>query len=320
MRSTYKEKISQKEVNEKDFIASHTPVMVQEVLSFLSPFSGAVFLDTTLGGGGHSKLILDAIQPSGVLVGCDRDRDAIKICIDKFKDYGNAVRIHHSNFSNIKKILKNENIDYVDGIIFDLGFSSIQMDNPKRGFSISSEDFLDMRMDVNSSLKASEIVNKLSENEIADIIFEYGEEKRSRRIAREIVKYRSKKEIITCKELSNIVLKAIKRNSSTFFRKHPATKTFQALRIFVNNELASLKNALSDAVEVLRPGGRIVVISFHSLEDRIVKNYFRSESKKETPLLKILTKKVVRPVNEEVQKNPRARSSRLRASERLGKV
>ena len=320
MRSTYKEKISQKEVNEIDFVASHTPVMVQEVLSFLSPFSGAVFLDTTLGGGGHSELILDAIQPSGVLVGCDRDRDAINICKDKLKDYGNAIRIHHSNFTNIKKILKNEKIDYVDGIIFDLGFSSIQMDNPKRGFSVRSEDFLDMRMDVTSSLKASEIVNKMSENEIADIIFEYGEEKKSRRIAREIVKYRSKKEIITCEELSNIVLRAIKRDPNTFFRIHPATKTFQALRIFVNNELESLKIALSEAVDVLRPGGRIVVISFHSLEDRIVKNYFRSESKKETPLLKVLTKKVIRPAYKEVQINPRARSSRLRASERLGRV
>ncbi len=320
MRLTYKEKKSQNKVNDIDFEVSHTPVMVREVLNFLSPVSGAVFLDTTLGGGGHSKLILDAIQPSGVLVGCDRDRDAINICKEKFKVHGNSVRIHHSNFTHIKKILKDENIDYVDGIIFDLGFSSIQMNNSKRGFSISSEDFLDMRMDTNSELKASDLVNELSENEIADIIFEYGEEKRSRRIAREIVKYRAKKEIVNCEQLSKIVLRAIKKNSSTYTRIHPATKTFQALRIVVNDELESLKTALSDAVDMLRPGGRLVVISFHSLEDRIVKNFFRNASRLETPLLKILTKKVVRPVYEEIRMNPRSRSSRLRASNRLEEV
>ena len=320
MRITYKEKLSQKKVNEFDFVASHTPVMVQEVLNFLSPVSGAVFLDTTLGGGGHSKLILDAIQPSGVLIGCDRDRDAIKICREKFKEYGSSARIRYSNFTDIKKILKSENIESVDGIVFDLGFSSIQMDNPGRGFSINSEDFLDMRMDTNAQLKASDLINKLSEIELADIIFQYGEERKSRRIAREIVRYRAKKEIVSCNELSRIIVRAIKKTSKSYFRIHPATKTFQALRIVVNDELQSLEIALSDAVDVLRPGGRIVVISFHSLEDRIVKNFFRSASKAEIPLLKILTKKVVRPLNEEIQDNPRSRSSRLRASERLGIV
>ena len=317
MRSTHKENKSQKKTCSFDLEASHIPVMVQEVLNFLSPVSGAVFLDTTLGGGGHSQLILDAIQPLGVLVGCDRDEDAIRICRGRFKGYGSSVRIHHSNFTNIKKILRCENIEYVDGVVFDLGYSSIQMDTPSRGFSIRSENSLDMRMDSNGELKASDLVNKLSENEIADIIFHYGEERKSRRIAREIVRYRSKKEIISCDELSNIVLRAIKRNSKSHYKIHPATKTFQALRIVVNDELESLKTALFDAVDVLRPGGRIVVISFHSLEDRIVKNFFRSSSKTEEPLLKILTKKVIRPKLEEIQVNSRSRSSRLRASERL---
>ncbi|MFC1490998.1 16S rRNA (cytosine(1402)-N(4))-methyltransferase RsmH [Nitrospinota bacterium] len=302
---------------------SHVPVMVREVIDFLSPVSGAVSLDTTLGGGGHSFAILEAIQPSGVLIGCDRDVDAVNISRQRLARFGPSARLHHAHHSEIKRIVAEEGFDAVDGILFDLGLSSIQLDTPGRGFRLDSPDTLDMRMDQSGGPAAADLVNELPERELADTIYRYGEERKSRAIARAIGRARARKPLERCDELAALVVSAVTRSGGggrgKRWRVHPATRTFQALRIAVNREMETLEGALCDGVDLLRPGGRIVVISFHSLEDRIVKNVFRNlAAGREGPAkLRILTRKVVRPGKDEVASNPRSRSARLRAAEKL---
>ncbi len=302
--------------------ASHVPVMVQEVLRFLAPSPGAVFLDTTLGGGGHGVSVLDAVQPSGVLIGCDRDRDAVDICTKRLAKYGSAARIHHAHHGEIKRIVKAEGHEAVDGVLFDLGPSAMQLDTPGRGFRMDAPESLDMRMDQTQGTTAGDLIEQLSEKELADLIYRYGEERHSRAIARAIGRARAHGGLKRCDELASLIASVAVRRSGRSGRRwriHPATRTFQALRVAVNREIETLEGSLRDAVDILRPGGRIVVISFHSLEDRIVKNLFRELSGGEAPTLEILTRRVVRPDTSEVRENPRSRSAKLRAAERLGK-
>ena len=299
---------------------SHVPVMVQEVLRFLAPFPGAVFLDTTLGGGGHGNAVLDAVQPSGVLIGCDRDRDAVEVCRRRLAKYGAAARIHHAHHGEIMRIVEDEGYACVDGVLFDLGLSSMQLDAPGRGLRMDAHEPLDMRMDQAGGVTAADLINGLPEGELADLIYRYGEERHSRAIARAIGRARADGGVRHCDELASLIASAVARRSGRRGRRwriHPATRTFQALRIAVNREMETLEDSLRDAVSLLRPGGRIVVISFHSLEDRIVKNLFGELSRCERPALKTLTRKVVRPGDSEVRENPRSRSAKLRAAERL---
>ena len=307
----------------EDMTASHVPVMVQEVLRFLAPSPGAVFLDTTLGGGEHSGAVLDAVQPSGVLIGCDRDRDAVEICRKRLAKYGDAARIHHAHHGEMKRIVRVEGYESVDGVLFDLGLSSMQLDTPGRGFRISAPEPLDMRMDQTQGPTAADLIEQLPEEELADLIYRYGEERHSRAIARAIGRARAGagRGVKRCDELAALIASVAARRSGRrgrSWRIHPATRTFQALRIAVNRELETLEDSLRDAVDLLRPGGRIVVISFHSLEDRIVKKLFRELAGGEEPALEILTRRVVRPEESEVRQNPRSRSAKLRAAERLG--
>ncbi len=306
-----------------EMTASHVPVMVQEVLRFLAPSPGAVFLDTTLGGGEHGDAVLDAVQPSGVLIGCDRDRDAVEICRKRLAKHGPAARIHHAHHGEMKRIVRAEGYESVDGVLFDLGLSSMQLDTPGRGFRMNAPEPLDMRMDQTQGPTAADLVNQLPEEELANLIYRYGEERHSRAIARAIGRARAGAGggVRHCDELASIIASVAARRSGRrgrSWRIHPATRTFQALRIAVNREMETLEESLRDAVDLLRPGGRIVVISFHSLEDRIVKNLFRELAGGDEPTLEILTRRVVRPDESEVRENPRSRSAKLRAAERLG--
>ena len=311
---------------EMNMNTSHVPVMVQEVLDFLSPAPGAVSLDTTLGGGGHSFAVLEAIQPSGVLIGFDRDGDAVVAARRRLAPFGPRARIHHSHHSEIKRVVAREGFEAVDCVLFDLGLSSIQLDTPGRGFRMDSPDALDMRMDQSGGPTAADLVNELPEKELADIIYQYGEERKSRAIARAIGRARARKPLERCDELAAVVVSSVARSGGGGrgrWRIHPATRTFQALRIALNREMETLEGALRDAVDLLRPGGRIAVISFHSLEDRIVKNVFRElasgrdSSGCDAPVtLELLHRKVIRPGDAEVAANPRSRSAKLRAAEK----
>lgn len=306
-----------------DMTASHVPVMVQEVLRFLAPSPGGVFLDTTLGGGGHADAVLNAVRPSGVLIGCDRDRDAVDVCAKRLAGHGAAARIHHAHHREIKRIAAEEGYSSVDGALFDLGLSSMQLDAPGRGFRMDAPEPLDMRMDQTGGATAAELIDGLPEEELADLIYGYGEERHSRAIARAIGRARAAGGVGRCDELAALVASVAARRGGRRGRSgrvHPATRTFQALRIAVNGELETLEASLRDAVDLLRPGGRIVVLSFHSLEDRIVKNLFRELSGGERPTLEVLTRRVARPGDLEARRNPRGRSARLRAAERLAGV
>ena len=304
-----------------DMTASHVPVMVQEVLRFLAPAPGAVFLDTTLGGGGHGVAVLDAVQPSGVLIGCDRDMDAVEICRRRLAKYGTAARVHHAHHSEMERVVRAEGYTSVDGVLFDLGLSSMQLDTPGRGFRMNAPEPLDMRMDRTQGPTAADLIEYLSEGALADLIYRYGEERHSRAIARAIGRARADGGVRRCDALASLIAAAAAKRSGRGGRRpriHPATRTFQALRIAVNREVETLEDSLRGAVDLLRPGGRVVVISFHSLEDRIVKNLFRELAAGAAPTLEILTRRVVRPDPSEVRENPRSRSAKLRAAVRLG--
>lgn len=282
----------------------HIPVMVNEVLEHLITNPDGIYVDATLGCGGHSKEILKSLK-GGLLIGMDCDAESVKIAEDNLKEFGNKI-IVHASYTSLGSILKKKNIGSVDGVLFDLGVSMYQLLNPERGFSFQKNGFLDMRFDRNTSLRAYDVVNRFSARELEKIFREFGEEEKSKVIAKKIVDRRRKKEISTTTELSNLIQSVKKRK-----RIHPATKVFQALRIFVNNELENLKNGLFEAYNCLKNGGRIVVISYHSLEDRIVKQFFKSNP------LRILTKKPLRPNRDEVLGNPSARSAKLRAAEKI---
>jgi 16S rRNA (cytosine1402-N4)-methyltransferase len=307
----------------------HQPVMPEEVVQYLKCKPGGVYVDGTVGGGGHAREILKKSGPDGTLIGIDRDDDALAESEQELKSFGGRAVLVKGNFADLAGILSRLGIEKVSGILLDLGLSSHQVDTAERGFSFMSDAPLDMRMDQSRGLAAYDLVNTLSENELKRIIREYGEDVRAGRIARAVVKKRESSPIGSTRELAGIILGALPP-SQRRMRIHPATKTFQALRIAVNDELSSLHRVIQEGVGCLKEGGRFVILSFHSLEDRIVKNQFRSWEKGclcppdfprcacgRKPQLKILTRKPVLPGPEETTANPRARSARLRAAERI---
>jgi 16S rRNA (cytosine1402-N4)-methyltransferase len=285
--------------------AAHIPVLLDEVADNLASITGNLFVDATVGGGGHSSIILER-YPGLNLVGLDVDEDNLKIAEERLRDFGGRVTLIRGNFRNLKELLKNAGIDSFDSILFDLGLSTFQITGT-RGFSFNDDSFLDMRMDARESLTAYDVVNKYNYEALKRVILEFGEEYRAARIARVITEERKRKPIATAKELATVVGMAKRRTG----RVNPATKTFQAIRIEVNGELDSLRSGLADAIDMARPTGRIGVISFHSLEDRIVKEMFRA-----SPLLNVVTKKPIRPGRAEIISNPRSRSAKFRVVEK----
>ena len=287
----------------------HNPVLLKETLHFLEPAPGKIIIDATIGGAGHAEEILQKILPLGILIGIDRDSESLKIARDRLKKFNSSFKLINENFKNLKEITKD--LGEVDGILFDLGISSIQMEERERGFSIKNVGPLDMRMDRAQQFTAKDLVNNLTEIELSQIIRDFGEDRFHRRIARAIVYARKKKAIETTKELADIVSSSLPRNKKRE-RIHPATRTFQALRIKLNDELGSLEKALRESPGILKKGGRICVISFHSLEDRIVKRTFKDFSS--NGIFDLLTKKPVMAEGRETLENPRSRSAKLRAA------
>ena len=310
-------------------IIRHTPVLLEEVLYWLRPHSGGRYLDATVGLGGHAEGILRGSSPDGLLYGFDWDQDALeraRFCLQAFE--GRAILIR-GDFKDLKEIKEKHRILELDGILFDLGVSALQLEAGERGFSFSREGPLDMRMDQHLDLKAADLVNRLSEKELADLFWKWGEERWAKRIARKIVESREREEIASTRQLAEICLRAIPPRYRTY-RIHPATRTFQALRIAVNRELEGLEEAIRAGVDLLRPEGRIAIIGYHSLEDRIAKRTLRSLSKRggtspdgspqispQEPQVLLLTKKPVTPRPQEVEANPRSRSAKLRVAERV---
>lgn len=303
----------------------HSPVLTKEILNYLDFKKGGVYIDCTLGGGGHSKAILENIYPYGLLIGIDQDIEAIEIAKEELKIYIDKVKLVKGNFKNLEGILSDLKIETVSGIIFDLGVSFHQLKEKERGFSFKEDSRLDMRMDLTQKFNADILINSYSEKDLAEIFEKYGEERFSKRIARLIVIERKKKAITTTKQLADLIIRSLPRTKKRHtWRIHPATRVFQAIRIEVNQELKSLKKGLNQAIRVLEDKGRICVISYHSLEDRIVKHLFKEverEGKEQRDYgLKIITKKPIRPSSEEVRDNPKARSAKLRVAEKIMSV
>lgn len=309
----------------------HIPVMLKEVIELLRCKPGETYVDATLGLGGHARVIAQKIQPGGLLIGIDRDKESLDKAGSLLKPFYDSVRLVHDNYKNLPLILNNLAIRPVNGILADLGVSSYQLLSPERGFSIHSDVLLDMRMDRTQKGTAADIVNNTPESELADLIYRYGEEKLSRRIAAAIVRARSGAPITRCAQLSEIISRAIKGRGHQAI--HPATRTFQALRIAVNQELDGLEEFLVGATEFLKPGGRIAVIAFHSLEDRIVKKTFRKLAGQcvceAPPELcrcprrtegRLIHSRPITPNREELAHNPRSRSARLRVLEKIENV
>ena len=289
----------------------HVPVLLRETLEFLNVRSDGIYIDATLVGGGHAEAILQILEPgTGKLLGIDRDPAALARAHERLVRFGEKVILQEGNFAEIDQLHAESGLPPADGLLADLGLSSMQLEDASRGFSFDRPGPLDMRMDPHTRTTAAEIVNRTPERELADLIFKFGEERFSRRIARGMVKARP---IRSTTELAQVVTRAIPSRTG-LYHVHPATRTFMALRMAVNQELESLETFLSKALDVLAPGGRLVVLSFHSLEDRLVKHAFQAwkrEGKAE-----VLTKKVVRPGEAELESNPRSRSAKLRAAEK----
>lgn len=305
-------------------MALHKPVLYQKILDFLRPHAGGIYVDGTIGAGGHAWGILEASSPDGKLLGFDLDPQALEIAQEKLAPFGERVTLVHASYTTLAEQLDSLGVDSVDGILLDLGLSSMQLAAAERGFSFQKDGPLDMRFDPEAETRAADLVNHLSERDLADLIYQYGEERYARRIAAAIVAARP---IAATGELAELVAKVVPGGRS---RIHPATRTFQALRIAVNDELGAVEAVLPQAVEALKAGGRLAVIAFHSLEDRIVKRYFRRQSSDcicppEAPIctckhqatIKEVTRKPIRPTEAEVRSNPRARSARLRVAEKL---
>jgi 16S rRNA (cytosine1402-N4)-methyltransferase len=288
--------------------------MSKEVVEFLRPQPGQVFLDCTLGSGGHAEEILKRILPGGQLIGIDRDMFSLGRARERLHNFGDQCHFIHDDFRNLDLVLDGLNIREIDGALFDLGVSSMQLDNPERGFSIKAEGPLDMRMDQESYISAYDLVNSLSEQEISAVLKNFGQERFHNRIAHLLVQKRVKSPIATTRELSDIVLQAIPYRYHGH-SIHPATRTFQAFRIAVNRELEALEIGLKKAIDYLRVGGRLCAISFHSLEDKIVKDIVRDYVHKD--ILKMVTPKPLRPTAEEMRDNPRSRSAKFRVAERI---
>lgn len=307
----------------------HQPVMIKEVLTFLRCRPGGIYVDGTVGGGGHAEAILKHSAPDGFLIGIDRDEEALVEAGSRLAPFGNRFILRKGNFAQVRSILEDTNISGVDGFLLDLGVSAHQLETADRGFSFNLDGPLDMRMDRSQTVTARDIIDKLTIDELTRMIKNYGEEPMARRIARMIDARRKAASPRTTRELAELVLLALPQRTRRQ-EIHPATRLFQALRIAVNDELSNLRRALWEGLEILRSGGRFCVISFHSLEDRLVKEAFRSGEHPcicapdipicvchKVPLLKVLTRKLIRPGEGEIQCNPRARSAKLRAAERI---
>ncbi|MCE5244502.1 MAG: 16S rRNA (cytosine(1402)-N(4))-methyltransferase RsmH [Syntrophobacteraceae bacterium] len=306
----------------------HVPVMRDPAVELLGCRSGGVYVDGTIGGGGYAEAILDASAPDGFLIGLDWDGDAIDRVRRRLDRFRERLVLERASFADLPIILKRLNIVTVDGIVLDLGISSYQLDDPLRGFSFSLDGPLDMRMDRSRGETAADLVNSLPEKELADVIYRFGEERWSRRIAGAIVARRKQQPFSRTGELAELIRGAVPKTRDSA-RIHPATRSFQALRLAVNREQDALGRFLDGALEVLKPGGRLCIVSFHSLEDRMVKVKFREWARscrcpadaiqcrcEGKPLGRLLVRKVLRPAPEEVESNPRARSARLRAVEK----
>lgn len=305
----------------------HKPVLLQECIEGLQIKPNGIYVDGTMGGAGHSIEIVKRLSNEGILIGIDRDEEALKASKERLAEYKNVTYIH-DNHDNIKEILQKLGINQVDGILLDLGVSSYQLDERNRGFSYLGENELDMRMDKGQELTAKRVVNYYSEKELANIIYEYGEERFSRQIAKNICNYRKEKTINTTKELVDIIEKTIPKSKQN--DGHPAKRTFQAIRIEVNNEINPLYHTVKDCIDCLKPQGRLCIITFHSLEDRAVKNaYIEAKGKCTCPsdlpycvcgakiLGKIITKKPIIATKEEQEENSRSKSAKLRIFEKI---
>ncbi len=292
----------------------HEPVLRAEIVEFLRPQRGGMFVDCTVGAGGHAAALLEA--GAGRVIGFDRDPNALRIAADRLAPWSDRVDLLHTDFRTLGAALDQRGITAVDGVVADLGVSSMQLDGDGRGFSFQRDEPLDMRMDPGAGPTAAELLARASEREIADAIFQYGEERHSRRIARAIVRERESGALATTGRLAAIVRRAVPGRG--WQRIDPATRTFQALRIWVNAELEGLDGFLETACGRLNTGGRLAVISFHSLEDRIVKHTLRSIEQRGEAGIRVLTRKPVRPGEAEIERNARARSAKLRAAERIG--
>lgn len=309
---------------------SHIPVMRDEAIELLGCYSGGLYVDGTVGGGGYAEAVLRQSAPEGKLVALDWDAQAISRVKEKLHSFKDRLYLEKASFSDLPLILAKLNLGPVDGVVIDLGVSSFQLDDPLRGLSFRQDGPLDMRMDLGLEQTAADLVNRMPEEELAGIIFRLGEERWSRRIARAIVLRRKEAPFSRTLELAELVASVVPKTKDSR-RIHPATRTFQALRIAVNKELEALESFLDGVLDVLKPGGRLCIVSFHSLEDRLVKERFRNWARscrcpKELldcrcegrAFVRLLTRKALRPGDEEVEANPRARSARLRAVEKLG--
>lgn len=302
----------------------HKPVLYQEIIHALQPRNGGRYVDGTLGAGGHARGILEACAPDGHLLGLDVDSNALAIARETLAPYEGRIHLVQASHITLSEQLQKLQWNSIDGIVLDLGASSMQFDTPERGFSFMQDGPLDMRFGINANMTAEEIINTFDEKELADIIFKYGEDRDAKKIAKAIVMHRP---LHTTGQLVAVIEKASPRRGDKI---HPATQTFQALRIVVNDELATVEKTLPQAISSLKSGGRCAVISFHSLEDRIVKDYFREQSKElinppyekiyeqeREAVIKIINKKPITPTEAEMKENPRARSAKLRVVEKL---
>jgi 16S rRNA (cytosine1402-N4)-methyltransferase len=306
----------------------HQPVLLDEVLELLNLREGGIYIDGTLGSGGHTEAILERIGESGMVLAIDRDRDALERSGKRLERFGSRCRYAHGNYADIARIAANEGISAVDGILMDLGVSSEQIDTAERGFSFMHAGPLDMRMNQGDSRTAADVVNRESENDLVRILRIYGEERSARRVASVIVQRRSERLFETTDDLAEVISVA---KGGRRGRTHPATQSFQAIRMVVNGELEGVEDGLRDGTELLKDGGRMAVITFHSLEDRIVKRFFADHEGRweslaaggeqwagKLPTMKRITRKPVQPSEAECRSNPRARSSKLRVAERIG--
>lgn len=311
-------------MNDQFSPSPHIPVLYHEIINALAPYSGGHYIDGTLGAGGHACGILEVSSPNGKLLGIDLDPQALEIASQRLSIFKDRVFIRQGSYTNMANFVDELGWLFIDGIILDLGVSSIQLDTKQRGFSFQTNAPLDMKFGDQPGLNASDLINSLSENELADILWKYGEEKLSRKIARIICQNRP---IYTTIELANLVKKAYGKQQHQI---HPATRTFQAIRIAVNQELQAIETVIPQAIQLLNPGGKLAIISFHSLEDRIVKTLFRRESKDcicppDQPIctcnhirtIKEVNKKPIEATKEEIANNPRSRSAKLRIAEKL---
>jgi len=289
-------------------------VLLKEIIEYLNPGDGDVVFDATVGGGGHAEEILKRIVPGGKLIASDRDPEAIERARQRLGAFNEVATFVNEDFRNVEEILGRAGVDGIDGAVFDLGISSFQIDEGRKGFSFLREGPLDMRFDPRQALSAKDVVNKFGAEELSDIISKYGEERYAKLLARAICSARKQKKIGTTTELVDIIKKAVGRKYARQ-RIHPAARTFQAIRIYVNDEINALEKTIKKTITYLRPEGRICVISFHSLEDRIVKNVFRDLAR--SGEVKLITKRPISPTWEEVKDNPRSRSAKLRVAEKL---